>query len=1065
MSEYANNPAKSPWYSLFYRNGHLLLLGIVIILVAGVSALVNLPRLEDPRIDLRNVIALTPFPGASAERVEALVSDVIEDELRQLDEIKELRSTSRAGISVVNIELQAWVDNSTNEQIFSEIRDRLADAAQKFPQGAGEPELDTKRGATAFTLKVALAPKHPELDGNSLQNMSIVGRLSEELSDRLRNVPGTEIVRIYGEPEEEILVSIDALQLANAGLTLSQAARIVAANDPKTPAGVVRNADSNLRVQVAKELDTLESVRDIPLQNHIHGGYLRVGDIAHVERSWRQPQQDIGLLNGEQVVFVAARMQTTVRVDKWMANAKEVVAQFEREYAGTLDTKIVFDQNVYTEQRLADLTQNLLLGSLVVMVVVLLFMGQRAAWIVGLSLPLSAAFAIFSLSFYGQQIHQMSIFGIIVAIGLLIDNAIVMTDEIRANLQDKAMSRLDALVHSIRHLFVPLLASTLTTILGFMPIFLLPGNIGDFVGPIAISVVMALIGSLFISLTLIAALAARYLPRKAQTEQVRWYKSGVQLPVVTRLFKSKLQWAVDNPLRILWLPIGLPILGFVLAGQLGNVFFPSADRDQFEMYLWMPAGTSIERTFKVTKEIDNKVRARDSVEQVAWLVGGSVPSVYYNQVMTRDNTPFFAQAVVSTSSVDAAASLVADLQFELNASFPEAQIVVRPFGQGPPISAPIGVDIFGPDLQVLQQLGEQVRLAMSEIPGITQSIASIETGEPELILKANYDETQLAGLSYADVSAQLQAALDGATGGSILEGTEEIPIRIRLGQQERASVEQLASLPILNNSLAQAQQWVPLAALGDFDMVPTLSGISRNDGVRVNHVEAFLLPNATAIDVSNQLYQMLNDGRIQLPQGYSLKMKGDADKQQEALGQLATYAPVLLVLMLATLILSFNSFKLAGVIGAVAGLSVGLGMLSLWISGLPVGFNPILGSAGLIGVAINGSIVVIAAINADERARLGDTDAIVTATMSCSRHILSTTVTTVGGFIPLLLFSEGTFWPPLAVVLAGGVGFSVVLSLIFTPVVVAAINRRKAAKLRRLQQSPSSDAAQQPLVS
>lgn len=1065
MSEFSVKTEKSPWYSIFYRNGHLLLLGIVIILVAGVSALVNLPRLEDPRIDLRNVIALTPFPGASAERVEALVSDVIEDELRQLDEIKELKSTSRAGISVVNIELQAWVDNTTNEQIFSEIRDRLADAAQKFPQGAGEPELDTKRGATAFTLKVALAPKHPEVTDDGLQDMTIVARLSEELSDRLRNVPGTEIVRIYGEPEEEILVSIDALQLANAGLTLSQASSIVAANDPKSPAGVVRNSETNLRVQVAKELDTLESVRDIPLQNHTFGGYLRVGDIAQVERSWRQPLQDIALLNGEQVVFVAARMQTTVRVDKWMANAKSVVADFEREYAGTLDTKIVFDQNIYTEQRLADLTQNLLLGSLVVMVVVLLFMGQRAAWIVGLSLPLSAAFAIFSLSFYGQQIHQMSIFGIIVAIGLLIDNAIVMTDEIRANLQDKAMSRMDALVQSLRHLFVPLLASTLTTILGFMPIFLLPGNIGDFVGPIAISVVMALIGSLFISLTLIAALAARYLPRKSQSEQARWYKSGVQLPLVTQLFKRKLHWAVNNPVRILWLPLGLPVLGFVLAGQLGNVFFPSADRDQFEMYLWMPAGTSIERTFFVTRNIDDKVRAKDSVTQVAWLVGGSVPSVYYNQVMTRDNTPFFAQAVVSAASVDAAASLVSELQSELNASFPEAQIVVRPFGQGPPISAPIGVDIFGPDLQVLQQLGEQVRLAMSEIPGITQSIASIETGEPELILNANYDETQLAGLSYADVSAQLRAALDGATGGSILEGTEEIPIRIRLGQQERASVEQLASLPVVNTRLAEAQQWVPLAALGDFDMVPTLSGITRNDGVRVNHVEAFLLPNATAIDVSNHLYRLLNDGRIQLPQGYSLKMKGDADKQQEALGQLATYAPVLLVLMLATLILSFNSFKLAGVIGAVAGLSVGLGMLSLWISGLPVGFNPILGSAGLIGVAINGSIVVIAAINADERARLGDTEAIVTATMSCSRHILSTTVTTVGGFIPLLLFSEGTFWPPLAVVLAGGVGFSVVLSLIFTPVVVAAINRRKAAKLQGYQAKPSTGSASPAVVS
>lgn len=1059
----ANNPQKNtpvPWYTLFFRNGHLLLLSIVIVMVAGLSALVNLPRLEDPRIDLRNVLAITQFPGASAERVEALVSDVIEDELRQLNEIKEIKSTSRAGISVVSIELKAWVDNSTNEQIFSEIRDRLGEASQRFPQGAGEPELDTQRGATAFTLKVALSPLSSNLSDNGLEDLAISTRLAAELSDRLRNVPGTEIVRNYGDPDEEILVSIDAQQLGNAGMTISQAADMIAANDPKLPAGVVRSELNNIRVQVAQELDTIESVRDIPLASSPQGSYLRVGDIADVERAWRQPAMDIALHNGKQVVFVAARMETTVRVDKWMANAKVVVEEFEKEFAGTIKTEIIFDQNVYTDQRLSDLTENLLMGCIVVMIVVLLFMGMRAALIVGISLPLSAAFAVFSLSFYGQQIHQMSIFGIIVAIGLLIDNAIVITDEIRANLQDKCMSRLGALTTSLRHLFVPLLASTLTTILGFMPIFLLPGNIGDFVSPIAISVVMALIGSLFISLTLIAALAARFLPLSISSSEKRsdagkpqkakrWYKEGVQMPAITALFRDRLESAIRHPLRVIWLPIGLPILGFVLAGQLGNVFFPSADRDQFEMYLWMPAGTSIEQTYEVTKAIDEKVRNEENVEQVSWLVGGSVPSVYYNQVMTRDNTPHFAQGVVSAVSVDAAASLISRLQFELSEAFPEGKIVVRPFGQGPPISAPIGVDIFGPDLDVLQQMGEKVRLAMSEIPGITQSIASIETGEPELVLNASYDETQLASLSYADISAQMQAALDGTTGGSILEGTEEIPVRVRLAGTERNSTDQLASLPILSAQLADSQTWVPLSALGEFELVPTLSGITRVDGVRVNHLEAFLLPNATAIDVSNRLLEMLNDGRIVLPQGYSIKMKGDADKQQEALGQLATYAPVLGVMMLATLILSFNSFKLAGVIGAVAGLSVGLGMLSLWISGLPVGFNPILGSAGLIGVAINGSIVVIAAINADAKARLGDTQAIVEATMSCSRHILSTTVTTVGGFIPLLLFSEGTFWPPLAVVLAGGVGFSVILSLIFTPVVVAAINRKKARRLEK----------------
>jgi multidrug efflux pump subunit AcrB len=237
--------------------------------------------------------------------------------------------------------------------------------------------------------------------------------------------------------------------------------------------------------------------------------------------------------------------------------------------------------------------------------------------------------------------------------------------------------------------------------------------------------------------------------------------------------------------------------------------------------------------------------------------------------------------------------------------------------------------------------------------------------------------------------------------------------------------------------------------LGQFTLLPSISGITRVDGERVNKVQAFLLPGVPAIDASEQLRELLENGNFVLPKGYRLKMAGDADEQKQALGQLATYAPVLLVLMVTVLILTFNSVRFAVVIAMVAILSVGLGMFSLWVSGLPIGFNPLLGSAGLIGVAINGSIVVIAAINGNAKAKSGDTRAIVEETMSCSRHILSTTFTTVGGLIPLLLFSQGSFWPPLAVVLAGGVGFSVILSLFFTPTIVALMCRMRTRKLQK----------------
>lgn len=1027
-----------PWYTLFYRRGHLLVLSLVILITAGLSALGSLPRIEDPRIDTRNALIITQYPGASAERVEALVSDVLEDRLREIFEIKEVKSTSRAGISVILIETQDWVDNNSNEELFSEIRDAIGAASASFPEGAMAPVFDEKRGATAFTLLLSLRATYPDTTP-----ITLTARLAQELTDRLRNVNGTELVRVYGEPSEEISVNIDPVKLAATGLNLQQVSVLISRADPKLPAGMLNSEQSNLRFTVGEGLDGVNMIASVPLVNN-QGRYLRVEDIATVTRSYTTPRNEVAFLNGDESIFVAARMQPSLRSDVWTKNALDVVDKFNADFSGTLQATVAFEQNEYTATRLSDLSMNLLMGCAVVMLVILLFMGFRAAWIVGLALPLCAAFALFSLSFYNEQIHQMSIFGMIIAIGLLIDNAIVITDEIRINLQDPNLTRVGAMAKSVSHLFAPLLASTLTTILGFMPIFLLDGNIGDFVGPIAISVVMALIGSLFISLTIIAALAARFLPKNdgvspQSATSTSWWKVGIQTPSLSFAFSKQLGRWIKQPLLVLPLVSVLCLSGFVLSSTLANVFFPSADRDQFEVYLWTKEGSSIENTTHYVKRIDEVIRAENGVEQVSWLVGGSAPSVYYNQMMTRDNMPYFANAVVTTDTVESAAHLVGKLQRDLDTTHPEVQIVVRAFGQGPPIAAPVEVEIFGPDLNILNDLGDKVRMLMSEVDGISQSIASISMGEPELKVNTDSDNLSYLGLTLSELASQMQVNFSGITGGSVLESTEEIPVRVRIDKAFRQNVAGVDAMPIPvagDNAIS----WSPLAAVTTLSLQPATSSITRLDGERLNRIQAFLLPGVPAIDASNQLRELL-ETRLVLPEGYRIHLAGDADEQQQALGKLATYAPVLLVLMVTTLILTFTSLRMAGVIGLVAILSVGLGMFSLWLSGLPVGFNPLLGCAGLIGVAINGSIVVIAAINANPQAKRGDTKAIVEETMSCSRHILSTTFTTVGGLIPLLLFSDGSFWPPLAVVLAGGVGFSVILSLVFTPTIVAAFQR------------------------
>ncbi len=464
---------------LFTRNRHLLILTIAMILVAGASALASLPRIEDPRITTRNATIITPFPGASAPRVEALVSQKIEDRLRELSEIKTIESTSRSGISVVNIELQDWVTHGNNEQIFSKVRDRLATAAGELPVGAATPQFDDKRGAVAYSMVFALSRRS---GGDS--ELGILNRFAELLGDHLRNLPGTEQVVFFGAPSEEFKVDVEAAEVAALGITLGQLAQRVAAADARRSAGTIRSDTRDLPLELNGALDSTARIAAIPLADNGHGGLVYLGDIATVRKHWQDPPEQIALHNGARSVLIAVRTEENVRLDRWAASARELAAEFSAELDKGLALQTMFDQSRYTKDRLGSLAGNLLAGAAVIVLVVWIMMGWRPALIVGSALPLSAGLSLFGLTFIGEQIHQMSIFGMIIAVGLLIDNAIVMTDQVveRRRAGDTAAT---AVAGAIRHLFSPLFASTFTTILGFMPIFLLPGNVGDFVSPTA----------------------------------------------------------------------------------------------------------------------------------------------------------------------------------------------------------------------------------------------------------------------------------------------------------------------------------------------------------------------------------------------------------------------------------------------------------------------------------------------------------------------------------------------------------------------------------------------------
>lgn len=1022
MSASGKSAAIAALAERLYQNKYLLWLTILIVLMAGSSSLSNLPRIEDPHITNRYPNVTTVVPGASAERVETLVTEKLEDALDELSEIKTIRSTSRNGISVLAIELQDRVGPGENEQVFSKIRDRLSDVAPTLPAGTLEPQLDDKNEAIAFSVVVAL-----RWTRDDAAPMGLLYRLSEQLADELRGIPGTEIVRYYGAPEEEIAVTIDPDELAQMGLSMREVAQLIGGGDPKQPAGAMRNATRNLFVEVEGEFDSVQAVANTTLVTNASGGAVRLGDVAEVTKSWQNPPSQIAYANGARSIFLGVRTEESIRLDRWAVVAREKIAAFNETLGGGLEANITFDQSTYTEARLSSLGGNLFAGALVVMLVVFVGMGWRAALIVGSALPLSSSIAIFGLGPAGQQLHQMSIFGMLVAIGLLIDAAIVMTDEVKKHL-DKGKERVVALRNAVSHLFVPLLASTLTTILGFMPVFLLPGAIGDFVGPIATSVVLALVASFVLSISVIPALSALFIRRCEAGQERHWWSDGASSRRLASRYRSLLELCLRRPLLTIAASLILPVGGFILAGTLGQEFFPTADRDQFEIQVWMPPGTAIDATAQLTRRIDERLAAEVGITDIHWMVGHSFPTVYYNRIMRKRGDAAYAQGVVFTGTIADANDLAGVLAIELPNDFPEARVVVARYSQGPPVDAPVGLRIEGPDTGVLMRLGEEVRRIMHTVPDITQTYATITGGEPKLSFVADPIAIRQTGLTLSDVALQMQASLEGATGGAVREGRTELPVRIRYPSDARNGVAGIES-----TKLVASGNTVSVLNVGAFELLPESGSITRENSVRANKVFAFIRRGALAVDISNDVQQALETRGFELPSGYTLFLEGDSNEQANAIGDLTIYLPILLLLMIGTIVLSFRSVRLAGVIVIVAFLSVGLGMLGLWLGGYARGFTAIIGVAGLVGVAINGTIVVLAAIRSDERSCKGGVDAIVEQTMGATRHIVSTVFTTVGGFVPLIFFSGGDFWPPLAVVIAGGVGFSMTLSLLFTP--------------------------------
>ena len=1026
-----------------YNHPRVVWLILVLILVAGWNAWNVMPRLEDPHMESRVIQVKTFYPGADAERVEAEITEKLERKMREIPEVDTIKSVSRPGLSTITLELEDRVDNA--KPITARLRDKVAEVTD-LPNGASDPDFsDTLIYAHSAIISLTW-------HSSEGINYAILGRYARELENRLRNLNGTDFVDIIGLPSEEIRVELDDATLASHGLTMNDVADRIRGSDARGAAGVITGANNQMVIQVSGALDGLARMRRIPITYDEKGASLRLGDIATVNRTYQDPPGSLVNFNGTYGVAIAARMFENNRIDHWSDDVKNILDEIENNLPASIHLTRVFDQKEYAEDRLNGLLGNLGVGAIVVIVVLLVSLGYKASLITASILPLTLMAALAITNMFGMRIEQMLVVGLIVALGIMVDNAIVITDEIQ-HLRLKGVERSRAVATTVRKLWLPLLGSTLTTIIAFLPLVLMPGNAGDFMIGIPGAVIASLIGSYAIAFTIISAVAGRLVdgidqahPLDQPTQRI-WWRDGINGGFIANHFEASLKWAMNKPVRTMIFASAIPIFGFVMAGNLTEQFFPVADRDQFRIQIFLPSQATIYETKEAADIGHAYLKKITGIKSSDWYIAGGPSKYYYNIITNYDGVPTFTEAMVTVKNLRDIPALVDRLQREFTNLFPEAMVLVRELGAGPPITAPIEVKVIGPDLAILQERGDELRRIISKLPHVTNTQTTLKPGRPMISVEAREDDVSVAGLTLSQVEHQLAALTTGIVATHLIEETQQVPVRVIVRPEDRADLQSIADMNLMaavrpkeqDNSFAD----LPVSAIADVELTTKVGTLNRLNGQRVNNVRAYLEFGILPATAFTAFEQALKEANFTLPAGYKLEFGGEKEGRDKALTQLFGTVGLLIIIMLLCIVLTFNSFRLAFVTFAAALQAGGLGMLSLWLFDYPLSFVVIIGLVGLIGLAINAAIVILSELRGMEQARSGEAGAVVTGVMKTGRHIISTTLTTVGGFMPLVL-AGGSFWPPFAVAISGGAFLSMIVSFYFAPAAFLWVTRMKA---------------------
>jgi multidrug efflux pump len=958
-------------------------------------------RQEDPFFPYRYGQVLVYWPGADAAQVERLVLNPLEEEIAQIEEVKELRGTARLGFAQIIVGMHQHVYDT--DDVWQRIRVAAARAERKFPAGAGQPEvLDRMMDTEGIVLAVT-----------GSDDLLVLNDAARALRRELFRMSDIARVEVLADPVEQIVIRLDPSVAGNYGLDANAVTSQLAARNLTMAGGSMSRDGRALVLRPESEFRSLEELGDTPIRLP-SGALLPLREFASVRLEPADPPTERMWFNGQPAVGLGVVIpENRLNAVRFGSELRTLLDELRPAYA-PLEIHEMFYQPKWVEDRLAELARSLLMGVTIVVLVLLAFMGPRLGLTVAGLLPLVTLSSLALYAIGGGVLHQMAIAGLVIALGMLVDNAIVMVENIQWHL-DQGRSRRDAALLSVRELAGPLAAATGTTVAAFVPLLLAPGDTGDFTRGIPTLVILTLVVSYVYAVFATPVMATLTLRPRGPEAGNGMARMGARLG----------RLAVRRPAAVIVVASLMVAVGAFLSGFLPRDFFPSTDRNQLIVDLHFAEGTELEHSALQSNALALELAELPSVTDVHVFAGFSGPRFYYNLVKIP-RTPHLGRIVAMTHSESDLPELMRWVRERAGQTLPDAHVVASRLGQGPPIDAPIEIRIFSERPADLLATAEQVMRLLRATPGAVDVRHSLGTGIATLSIDIDDAAAARLGLSRADVATLLSAVSLGMEFSTWRARREASPMLLRSPEGRAFPVEAIEGLPMalpgggsvpLGHLVEPRVEWQP-AVIRHWDMQRMTAVLAEtSEGYTYDQVLSALAPRLA---------------ELELPPGVRLVFGGAAAEAGEANTALFSMLPIGILLLLVFLLYQFNSFRLLGMVLVTVPLAVVGVTPGLLLAQQPFSFTAILGGVALVGIVVNNAIVLIDLVRRLENEGMETAAAIIAAVERRTRPILMTTATTVAGLLPLT-FTRSTLWPPMAWAIISGLIASTLLTLVVIP--------------------------------